>query len=343
MKRKVQLTGTSTFAISLPKDWAVKHGISAGRELTLEETAEGALLVKTTEAEAAQKETAVRVSDYRDVQELMRTIFSRYLAGYDIIRVVSAEPITAEVHDAALSVLDSTIGLEITEESEKEMVLQNFFSHTGFSIRKMTKRAEMIAYDMQKTAFNAVLKNDEALAQAAEDRDAEVNKIYFLVRRELELASRDSALMRDLGLESRDSMTHLILIRNIEHIADAARRIGRNLGIAPKDLADDRFVKEVEKANWESMELTRTAVDAFFSRDVARAHTIIKRCHALKAEIDVMRKEMFGRILRQKEVEMLSNMRSLAVLIQTIIDHTAEIAELVVDREALGDGEHGER
>lgn len=335
MKRKVQLTGTSTFAISLPKDWAVKHGIRAGRELNIEETAEGGLLVKTTEAETAQKETAVRTSDYRDAQELMRTIFSRYLAGYDIIRVVSSEPISPEVHGIVLSVLEFTTGLEITEESENEMVLQNFFSHAGFSIRKMTKRAWMIAYDMQKTAFAAVLANDEKLARAAEDRDAEVNKIYFLVRRELELASRDSALMRSLGLESRDSMTHLILIRNIEHIADAARRIGRNLGIAPKELADNRFVKDLDRANLESMELARDAVDAFFSRDVGRAHTLIKRCHALKAEIDVMRREMFGKILRQKEVKMLSNMRSIAVLIQTIIDHAAEIAELVVDREAL--------
>lgn len=339
MKRKVQLTGTSTFAISLPKDWAVKHGIAAGRELNLEETGEGALLIKTTQAEAAPKEVAVAVGGYRDSQELMRTIFSRYLAGYDIIRVVSSEPIGQEVHDVVLAVLGFTIGLEITEESERELVLQNFFSHAGFSLRKMIKRAEMIAYDMQKTSFAAVLRNDEALAQAAEERDAEVNKIYFLVRRELELASRDSALLRSLGLESRDSMTHLILIRNIEHIADAARRIGRNLGIAPKELADNRFVKEIDKANLESMELTRTAVEAFFSRDVPRAHAIIRRCHELKAEIDVMRKEMFGKILRQKEVEMLSNMRSIAVLIQTIIDHAAEIAELVVDREALGAGE----
>ena len=335
MKRKVQLTGTSTYAISLPKQWAVKHGVTNGNELTVEETADGALLVKTTEAEAAPKEIAVRVGDYRGSQELMRTIFSKYLAGFDIITVVSSEPITQEVHNVVLSVLNFTIGLEITEEREKELVLQNFFSHSGFSIKKMIRRAQMIAYDMQRTAFTAVLENNEKLAESAEERDSEVNKIYFLVRRELELASRDSSLMRSLGLESTDGMIYLILIRNIEHIADAARRIGRNMGISPKVMADNRFVKEIEKANQESMELTREAVEAFFSMDVPKAHALIKRCHALKAEIDEMRKEMFGKILRQKEVQVLANLRAIALLIQTIIDHAAEIAELIVDREAL--------
>lgn len=335
MKRKVQLTGTSTFTISLPKDWAVKQGISSGKELTLEETSEGALLVKTTETEEAPKEVAVRVSDYKDMQEFMRTIFSKYLAGYDIIRVVSSEPIGAEVHNVVLSVLSFTIGLEITEEGENEIVLQNFFSHAGFSMKKMIKRAGMIAYDMQKTAFEAVLTNDPALTEGAEERDAEVNKIYFLLRRELELASRDSSLMRSLGLEARDNMAYLILIRNIEHIADAARRIGRNLGVSSKDLSGNRFVKQISDANWESMELTRNAIEAFFNRDVETAHALIKRCHALKAEIDAMRTEMFGKILRQKEVQLLANMRGVALLIQTIIDHSAEIAELVVDREAL--------
>lgn len=333
VRRKVQITGTSTYAISLPKQWVVKQGIKAGQELNIDETSEGSLIVKTGKAaEEPPRTTVLRVGEFGDYDDLKRTIFARYLAGYETIRIVSSEPLERKVHEVVLSVLERTTGLEITDENDREVTLQNFFSPAGFSIKKMMKRAQMISYSMQKNAFQAFLTNDAGLAAEVEGRDGEVNKIYFLVRRELELASKDSALLRELGLEARDTMDYIVLMRNIEHIADTSRDIAQNIGVAAKTLARSRHTGELEKLNWESMELGREAVEAFFSNDVAAAHVLIRKGHLLEGRLSSLRKNMLAIALAKRDTPEMAQLRTELLLIRTITEYAVEIAELVVDR-----------
>ena len=49
--RKVQRTGKSTFIVSLPKNWAIKNGISAGSIIYIHQGDNGALTLSTDRSE----------------------------------------------------------------------------------------------------------------------------------------------------------------------------------------------------------------------------------------------------------------------------------------------------
>ena len=74
--RKVQLAGGSTYTVSLPKQWAIEHGIEAGARVHLTLLDDGSLLVRPDHenGDASTRETArVDVKD-RSRADLVRTV-----------------------------------------------------------------------------------------------------------------------------------------------------------------------------------------------------------------------------------------------------------------------------
>ncbi|MFB6201106.1 MAG: AbrB/MazE/SpoVT family DNA-binding domain-containing protein [Halorhabdus sp.] len=61
--RKVQLSGGTTYTVSLPKTWATEHGIEAGSVLALHPNDDGSLLIEATDDRAnTSRSIAVDVS-----------------------------------------------------------------------------------------------------------------------------------------------------------------------------------------------------------------------------------------------------------------------------------------
>ena len=88
-KRKVQLTGTSTFTVSLPKGWAKKNGITAGVEVMLTESSDGGLLVRPGQVSTEMLSNTIHVDDKTGKNEILRTLLAQYLNGYEKLTIVS--------------------------------------------------------------------------------------------------------------------------------------------------------------------------------------------------------------------------------------------------------------
>jgi phosphate uptake regulator len=85
---KVQLTGRSTFIVSLPKKWVVSMGLRAGDQLVIVQ--EGPSLVITPKGLARPRaglgEAALRVSKNDASGKIARAIIAAYLNDQDPIR-----------------------------------------------------------------------------------------------------------------------------------------------------------------------------------------------------------------------------------------------------------------
>ena len=78
--RKVQLAGSSTFTVSLPKEWATAHGLETGRELNLYPSDDGSLVVRVGPREDGEDERVV-AGDGLSPANLSRTVRELYAAG----------------------------------------------------------------------------------------------------------------------------------------------------------------------------------------------------------------------------------------------------------------------
>ncbi len=85
-QRKLQVTGGSTFILSLPKDWATRNELKRGSSMMLREEDDGTLTISPTKFEKKEKqdEAFIKVSLNDNPDAVMRTAISAYLNGYNV-------------------------------------------------------------------------------------------------------------------------------------------------------------------------------------------------------------------------------------------------------------------
>jgi len=77
--RKVQLTGKSTYIVTLPKKWAISSGLVAGSLLTVSYQDDGSLVITPPFCETASPKKRLRFDGSLD--ELKRDIIGSYIMG----------------------------------------------------------------------------------------------------------------------------------------------------------------------------------------------------------------------------------------------------------------------
>src|SRR5438105_3164242 len=86
--RKLQLTGGSTYVVSLPKRWVTDAGLKAGDTVFLEPQVDGAVSIRAHPAEkplARRRVFEEKGEERRD--HLLRKLIGAYIAGFGYIEI----------------------------------------------------------------------------------------------------------------------------------------------------------------------------------------------------------------------------------------------------------------
>ncbi|WP_340820835.1 phosphate uptake regulator PhoU [Methanolobus sp. WCC4] len=231
-KRKIQLTGGSTYIVSLPIDWVRESDLSAGDTVLLTVKPDRSLVI--TPDQEKQKKNArskVEMVASEDQEENFRTLVANYLVGYDIIRIVSPGGFTAaERKYLKESARKRLIGIEIVEESRTEIVLQNLLNYQDISLEKSLQSMFRIISSMMEDTIVALREDDVELATDIAQRDNDVDKFYLLSVRQIKAALDDSVLAQKLGINnSKDCLGYRLIIKLMERIGDHVNIIAQTV------------------------------------------------------------------------------------------------------------------
>src|SRR5256885_2168995 len=86
--RKLQLTGGSTYVVSLPKHWVVDAGLKAGDTVFLETEPEGSVSIRPRPAEKPQLRRRIfeeKGEERRD--HLLRKLIGAYIGGFNYVEI----------------------------------------------------------------------------------------------------------------------------------------------------------------------------------------------------------------------------------------------------------------
>src|SRR2546427_10751097 len=247
--RKLQLTGGSTYVVSLPKPWIVATGLRAGDTVFLDSMADGSLTVLPRPAEKApprKKVFEVKGAETRD--HLLRKLIGAYISGFGIIEIRSKPEEAPFVRRVTREFCRMAIGPEIIEETRTATVIQDLSDPAELSPEKCLRRMYMTVRAMLEDAIVALKTRDDALAKDVAQRDQEVDRLYWMVAKQHHLANiappgASDALTR-IGLHN-----HRLVAKLIERVGDHAQRIAEaSLSIHEKTL-DARLLKELEAAS----------------------------------------------------------------------------------------------
>ncbi len=272
--RKLQLTGGSTFVVSLPKGWVTAAGLKAGDTVFLEPRPDGSINVQPRPAErpaARRKKLQVKEEETRD--HLLRKLIGAYIAGYGLIEISFGPEMGPLTRQVAREFCRMAIGPEVIEETRNSLVVQDLSDPAELSPEKCLRRMYMTARAMIEDAVLALKKGDEGLARETVLRDQEVDRLYWMVAKQYNLAQSvpGSAEPRSrIGLLNQ----HLVA-KLLERIGDHAARIaGAYPAISEKGL-DPRLAKELDAATRSAVQILDDSFRALVTLDVDAANRTI--------------------------------------------------------------------
>jgi len=323
--RKLQRTGGSTFALSLPKRWVVASGLKAGDVVFVDSLADGSLVLRprlTGAGEARRKVLDATKAEPRD--HLLRKLIGSYVAGYDAIEVRFRPEAGPSVRRVAREFTRMVIGPEIIEEGRTSIVLQDLSNPAELSADKALRRMYMTVRAMHEDGLEAVRSNDAALAKDVAQRDEDVDRLFWLVAKQYTLAHlggpKTGADWLQTGVHN-----YRIVAKLLERIGDHAERIA---GTVP-DLGgglEPGLMKDLTAASGAALGILDASFSALMAGDVDAANAAVDRVSGLERLVEALA----DRVATRKGQQLLA-LGALVDSIRRTGGYASDIAEIAIN------------
>ncbi|MGY5876775.1 MAG: phosphate uptake regulator PhoU [Candidatus Thorarchaeota archaeon] len=312
--RRLQQTGGkegSSFLIIVPKDWVVRQKLSKGDSVFIAEREDGCLIVDPRLPKAGEtRATTVQIES-----NLRWEITSKYLLGFDEIRIVSKTAITNEERDTIKGIIKRFVALEVTDEDDNSIVVQCLVDPSTLPVQRAMRRMNLIATRMLNDALDGYFKGDSEIADDVILRDEEVDRLFFLIVRELRLAIQYPQMAEKMNITPVEALDFRLAVQYLERIADLA------VDIAAKTTnpLDKKQIKKFEPVVTKVKDMLSKSVSNLFNFDSEKVSWVIK------AE-----KELIADISKHKQ-DMVVNSRDEAQIHLTVVDSLLRIGEAAKD------------
>jgi phosphate uptake regulator len=329
--RKLQLTGGSTYIISLPKRWVSQNQLRKGSALIIREEEDGSLLIAPSDlAEQEKKEDAIiKVSQKDGANAIVRKTVSAYLVGYNLIhiRAQGQQQLSSQQRKALKDFARRfLVGTEIVIDTPNDLTLQILLSYPELTVESALRRMSIITSSMHRDSMTALRKLDHQLAKAVIDTDTEVDRFHLYIIRQLKLAITNPRIIKEIGLSNaRDCLGYRLITKSVERTADHAVLVAENVLLLKKHI-DDETLRKIEDMGTLAISVFEDAIDSLFKRDFNLAENVIEKAK----EIASLEKEA---VLSSQKIgiEEIASLRLLIESERRTAEYASDIAEIVLN------------
>lgn len=291
--RKVQLSGGTTFTISLPKAWATEHGIDSDSLVSLHPNGDGSLLVEALDEDDTDDRTAVVDVATTDDDALAQQLVALYTVGYDAVTLRDRTGHSPERRRTVEAAIEGLSGFELLEASETTIRLLNLIDAENVDVRKSALRLRLVVLSMHSDAITAIADGDAELARRVVTRDSEADKLFAMVTRHFRRSLSDLHEVEKLD-HSRDRLfEYYYVCRQLERIADHAVKMARFVLETDVDIPDALVDSLREHGDTARSVLDDAADVVLADADVEMAHDALARRDQLVADIDAVDRDLY--------------------------------------------------
>ena len=333
--RKLQITGGSTYVLSLPKRWIIQTGLEKGSPLLVRQEEDGSLAILPPELRKLEKtEDAIIKVSPEDVSEaVIRKTVSVYLLGYNIIHIRAKDPqkeiLSTQRNAIKTFARNMLVGTEIVTDTSKELTLQVLLSYPELSVPSALRRMSIITSSMHKDAITALKNIDYQLAKDVRATDYEVNRFHLYIIRQLKMAIQTPRIITEIGLKApNDCLGYRLITKMVERTADHATNIAKYVQLLKKQL-DDEFLQAIQEMNKVAISSFETAIESLFRRDFDLADSVIAKGNT----IATLEKKALNSS-KERDIEEAANIRLVIESVRRIAEYSMDIAEVVLNMTA---------
>ena len=275
--RRLQVSGGSTFVISLPKAWVEGMRLKAGDGVLIMRNANKSLTFMPDEGMAQEAECAiVEISPGSSDESVRRKIIAIYLAGYKSIRIVSKGMELRGIQAGVIrSLIRSTmIGTEIVESDSRSISIQILTRLPELTFGVALKRMRLMTTNMHREAMDALAACNSGHAKEVVSMDDEIDRFALYMLRNLTIAVQSANMLHDLGLKRpSDCLVYRTAVSRIERIADHAVLIAKRVADLRGPVSGD-VMREIIELSEDSLGLFERSVESLVRCDYQMAEDV---------------------------------------------------------------------
>jgi len=326
--RKVQVTGGSTYTVSLPKDWATSNDVSAGS--VVEFHAEEDLLLLAPKHDEDRIEGTLDIDGLENPHELTRAVMTMYVSGFDVIQL-EATRITAEQRRIIRDATQGLVGLEVIEETSDRIVLQDLLDSSELSIHNAITRMRLVSLTMLSDAVEALIEDDDDLAANVMQRDDDVDRLWYMVSRVFRTVLRNPTAANEIGFPRETVFDYQSSARQLERIGDHATKIA-SLSLEIGEISGDtaELLRELES---EAMTVPEMAMDALLTEDSDDAVEQANDAQSLIPSVDETARDIDSKV-RKADPESAQILGRVVDSLSRTADYGGNIAESALQKAA---------
>ena len=330
-QRRLQVTGGSTFILSLPKEWATKNELKQGSSMIVREEDDGSLSISPSSFPKKEKqdEAYIKVTQTDNPDAIMRTVISAYLSGYNIlhIRAQGQKILPAKTRNQLKHFARNyLVGTEIVIDTPTDLTLQVLLNYPELTVQNALSRMSIIASSMHKEALLALKNLDYGSAKAVIETDREVNRFGLYIVRLLKLAVSNQRIVKEIGLRyQKECIGYRLIAKSVERTADHATKIAENT-LLLKEPVNGELVEKISELSSLANSMFENAMEALFKHDFNLAEGVIEKL----SQVHKLEKETVL-CLPNVKVEETVNLRLLIESVRRTAEYASDISEVVLN------------
>jgi len=323
--RRLQLTGGSTYIVSIPKTWIDELQLKKNSNITLIKNHNNSITL--FQEEQNKKTNATTLIGKNDSKEsIRRKIIAMYLSGYKTIEIKTKGIEIPSTHRGAIRDLVRTtlMGTEIIESDSEKITLQVLTQLAQLSFDVALKRMYITATNMHQESIEALKELDVEHAEEVIKMDDEVDRFSLYLLRNLNLSLENVQVLLDSGLEKpSDCLGYRTVVKCVERIADHAGLIAKKIKYLDSPI-DKKILTEIEQISKESLIVFENSITALSKRDYDMAEkvasSVTKVIEKEKKLMDSLKLDVNTAIIKL----ILEDIRRTA-------EYSRDISEIVID------------
>ena len=304
--------------VSLPKEWIDANNLDKTNQVEIE-TNQNNLSIRTQLSKRPSKEIEISYPLPKG-ESIVPTITGAYLLGFDIIRIVSKSPISFSDRESVRGSMRRLVGMEIIDEDATNISVQFLLDETSVNPQNILKRMSSIALGMFSDVISSLETGDKTNLKTIANRDAEINRQYFLLVRLIRSTIMDTRLAGVYNLENIDILDYRIAANTLEIAGDTVVELSESLiksnlsKIELKKLYG--FEKDIE-------EIQTKSIESFISNDRSLAINAITLQRTNLSKISKIRSSLESK----KQISLA--LFDLIYMFEKILQSWSDITDLV--------------
>lgn len=287
--RKLISFGSSSYVVSIPKSWIKKNKLEKGAQIYLDEKQDELVLSTNSEQKKRVKEIQIDATG-KSLPRLKSEIVASYLNNYDTIEIRNAKDDDVPEIKA---VLRNLAGIEIMEQTQTKIVVKDLINIKEVSIKTLIRRMDIIIRSMFDDLLVNVNKNMESLLKSFYQRDTDINRLFYLVRRMITAALEDPNVAKILDTNPIELVFDWGITVRLEKIGDQLKRITKRLYKVREEKRQHKYVDCI----LEDLKVTYLNImKAYYSKDRTVAFDVeiggadkIRKCEELLEHLETHR------------------------------------------------------